>query len=50
MFAGVDESNAVGVGHTPPSLPSMRGSNIGCAVQSPFRIEAELGKVCEDSG
>lgn len=40
----------VGVGHEPEASSSMWCTNGGRGVQSPFRIEPELGKVVEDFG
>lgn len=40
----------VAVGHKPEPLASMRGTNVGRAAQTPFRIEPEAGKVSEDMG
>jgi hypothetical protein len=43
-------SCALGVGHDPDALTSVRGTNGGRGVQTPFRIEPVLGKVMEDFG
>jgi hypothetical protein len=44
-------SDARGVGQSgnePESLAAVRGTNIGRGVQTPFRIEPEVGKIGED--
>lgn len=43
-------SAALGVGHEPEPFPFVRGTNGGCGVHTPFRIEPVEGKITEDSG
>lgn len=42
------ESPAHGVGHDPDAFALVRGTNGSRGVQTPFRIEPEVGKVGED--
>jgi hypothetical protein len=42
------ESNTLGVGHNPDSLPKMGGADIGRGTHAPFRIVPERGQVSEN--